>query len=93
MSVAHEYMIRTILRAIGVNIEDLSPENILPMALGALDISPNDARIAFAKVQQFILDYERNQALNEKRLLAIMAKLGIADIQSEQLENENGNDA
>lgn len=79
MSTAHEYMIKTLLKAFGISVDDLKPSTLIPQLLASQNIDPAQVQNIVANAQRILVDYERNQAQNEMRMIAIINHLGIVD--------------
>lgn len=95
MSAAHEYMIKTLLKAFGISMDDLHPANIIPKLIETAGLDQEQMQMIVLKAQQILIDYDRNQVQLNMRLQAIMDALKIVDpvllasIQIQERENEN----
>lgn len=90
---ALEYMLKPILKMIGVKPEDLNPSILIPQLLASQGISPEDAQQIVTKAQRILLDYEANQEQINMRLIAILTHMGIDDpVTTLKIETLEGND-
>lgn len=74
MSAAHTYAIKTLMKAFGLNADEIEKQALRLQSV-VMEFNPDELRMAL----KTLLDYRINQEHNEKRMLAIMAHLGIDD--------------
>jgi hypothetical protein len=90
MSAAHVYMIRTLLKALGVDASELELK-VAEAQKVIVEFDLDQLRQAL----RMILDYQENQAQINSRLIAIMNHLGIVDpalIAQLAITQQEGND-